>query len=336
LFALVAFIGFWTLVMTLGPKKFDRYTLPTWPALLAISATGLNAAVAWLRTHFKSIPAALPALLVLLLQGATLAWYHPYYLSYYNPLFGGGPAAQRNFLIGWGEGMDQVGAWLSQRPDIGEGQILSALPPTLQPFVPIPVQSVRMLNQVPANYAVAYLESIQRADQPDIYARIAATVPLHTVTIHGIDYARIYQLAKPFATPVGATFGTGLHLRGYSLVREANQLIVTPSWDVRAPIDRDLFVFIYLYDANGSRVAQIDVPPGGASAPPTSAWIPGTQIAVPLPIELPAELPAGRYRLALGLYNPTDFVRLPLSNGPAFDPVIAGADAVSLGELAIE
>src|SRR4030095_9623448 len=35
-----AFALFWTLVMTLGPKKFDRYTLPTWPALLVLSAAG--------------------------------------------------------------------------------------------------------------------------------------------------------------------------------------------------------------------------------------------------------------------------------------------------------
>ncbi|HEU5088174.1 MAG TPA: phospholipid carrier-dependent glycosyltransferase, partial [Roseiflexaceae bacterium] len=36
LIVLAAFVLFWTLVMSLGPKKFDRYVLPTWPALLIL------------------------------------------------------------------------------------------------------------------------------------------------------------------------------------------------------------------------------------------------------------------------------------------------------------
>src|SRR5262249_4770985 len=43
LLALAAFVLFWTLVMTLGPKKFDRYVLPTWPALCVLAAMGLVA-----------------------------------------------------------------------------------------------------------------------------------------------------------------------------------------------------------------------------------------------------------------------------------------------------
>jgi hypothetical protein len=77
--------------------------------------------------------AALPLGLALAAQLGTLAWYHPYYLSYYSPLLGGGPVAQRLFLIGWGEGMDQVGAWPSQQPDIGNGQVARIRTSTLQP-----------------------------------------------------------------------------------------------------------------------------------------------------------------------------------------------------------
>src|SRR5579859_3125167 len=41
LLALAVLVIFWTLVMSLGPKKFDRYVLPTWPALLVLAAAGL-------------------------------------------------------------------------------------------------------------------------------------------------------------------------------------------------------------------------------------------------------------------------------------------------------
>ncbi|MEP7190137.1 MAG: glycosyltransferase family 39 protein, partial [Roseiflexaceae bacterium] len=165
LLALLAFALFWTLVMTLGPKKFDRYTLPTWPALLVLSAAGwkwlLWDATAWLSQRWPGISSnvwtgmrgGLLALL-LALEIIPLARYHPYYLSYYNPLLGGGAAAQQALLIGWGEGMDQAGAYLSSRPDIGAGQVLSALPRTLRPFVPVPVEDVTELGNTIANYAV--------------------------------------------------------------------------------------------------------------------------------------------------------------------------------------
>lgn len=339
LLALAAFALFWILVMTSGPKKFDRYILPMWPALLTLSAAGLLAGWTWLGTRLAAVRRRGPAVGVvglLALQGGLLAWYHPHYLSYYNPLLGGGPLAQRSFLIGWGEGMERVGAWLSARHDIGEGQILSALPPTLQPFVPVPVQEIRAIDRVPANYAVAYLESLQRGDAPEIYARIGETVPLYTLRIHGIEYARIYQLPRPYSIPLDAEFAGALHLRGYSATLEGRRLIITPSWDVRAPLGSDLMLFVHLYDTAGTRVAGIDVPPGGASVAPTSHWQPGEQVAVPLPIDLPADLPPGTYRLTLGLYDPASFARLPLSAGPAAELAMAGPDAVLLGAVQYE
>ena len=49
LLALACFIAFWSLVMVLGPKKFDRYVLPTWPALMVLAAAGLVGIADWLR-----------------------------------------------------------------------------------------------------------------------------------------------------------------------------------------------------------------------------------------------------------------------------------------------
>lgn len=319
--------------MALGPKKFDRYTLPTWPALLTLSAAGLGQAAGWLGSRLRRPGPGAAVALLLAAQAAVLAWLHPYYLSYYSPLLGGGPAAQRALLIGWGEGMDEAGAWLAARPDIGAGQVLSALPPTLQPFLPVPVQEVRAIDSVPANYAVVYLESIQRGDAPEIYARIAETLPLHTVRIHGIEYARIHQLARPYQRRVGAEFAGALRLRGFSARQEGGRLVVTPAWDVRAPVGADYTLFLHVFDGAGERVGQIDVAPGGASLGPTSGWQPGQQIAVPLPIDLPPGLPPGDYTLALGLYTLPDFARAPLSAGPAADAALAGPDAALLGSV---
>jgi hypothetical protein len=342
LLALSAFALFWVLVMTAGPKKFDRYILPAWPVLLTLSAAGLVLLFEQVRQKVAQRPAAgldsaLPlALCVLAFQAGSLAWYHPYHLSYFNPLLGGGRAAQNMFLIGWGEGMDQVGAWLSARPDIGHGQVISALPPTLQPFVPVPVQEIRAIDTASPNYAVVYRESLQRGDAPEIYARIQQTAPLHVVRIHGIEYAWIHQLPRPFATPVAAEFGGAIGLLGFTAVQEGAALVVTPAWDVRAAPPADLLVFLHLYDQAGQRVAQIDVPPGGASLAPTSQWRPGEQVGVPLPLALPADLPAGAYTLVLGLYDPASGVRVALSAGAAADPALAGGEAALLGAVRLE
>src|SRR5262249_36903411 len=217
--------------------------------------------------------------------------------------------------IGWGEGMDQAGAYLSARPDIGDGQVLSALPRTLRPFVPVPVEDVTEFGKTAANYVVVYLESIQRGASPQIYAAIRQTAPLHRIIIHGIDYAEIYQLPKPFEKPIAAQFGDELALRGVTLRQAPGQLIVTPSWDVRGRVGADYQVFVHVIDGAGRTIAQIDVAPGGGDAPPTSGWLPGQQIAVPLPLALPDGLRAGDYAVTLGMYDPRTGQRLPFSGG---------------------
>ena len=335
LLALGAFILFWTVVMTFGPKKFDRYVLPTWPALLILAGAGWAAGLHWLSkqnphrflTWFK--PHAVVFAMIIFGIGQVL-WYHPYYLSYYNPLLGGGQVAQQTFLIGWGEGMDQIGEAVQNRPDVDHGAILSALPPTLRPFVSVPVKSITEFGQSTDNYAVVYLESIQRGAHPEIYHTIQQTVPVEHITIHGIDYATIHQLPKPFAQPINAYFGKTLHLRGVTIEQTSEQVIVTPSWDIRGSIEQDYMLFLHLLDQQGNRIAQVDVAPGGGDALPTSRWQPGQQIAVPINIGLPSDIPSGSYQLILGMYDPTTNIRIPFEGGKIADPEQAGPHALLL------
>ena len=52
-----------------------------------------------------------------------LAVVAPYALAYYNPRRGG-PAASRVLLVGWGEGLDQVAAYLNAQPS-SERQLIA-------------------------------------------------------------------------------------------------------------------------------------------------------------------------------------------------------------------
>jgi hypothetical protein len=297
-----------------------------------LAATGLVYAAS--RLHRLRLRLPHMVALVAAAQLAVLAWYRPYYLSYYNPLLGGGRVAQNVFLVGWGEGMDQVAAYLRTRQDIGGGQVLSALPPTLQPFLSVPVRNVSTLDHGPANYAVVYRESLQRGAYPEVYQRLQATVPLHTITIHGIDYAWIHQTQRPYTQEIAAQFGNALALPGVTIEQRDAHIVVIPAWDVRAQPSADYSVFLHLYDRHGAKIAQIDVPPGGDSLPPSSQWQAGQQVAVPLPLPLPADLPAGEYQLVLGVYDRATFARLPLIAGPIAEPALAGEHALLLGTVA--
>jgi|HigsolmetaAR202D_1030399.scaffolds.fasta_scaffold00005_51 4-amino-4-deoxy-L-arabinose transferase-like glycosyltransferase len=337
LLILAGFVLFWSAVMTIGPKKFDRYVLPTWPSLFILAGFGFAWGSEKLVTAIKWPPAAkyLCALLIGLVALIPNILYHPHYLSYYNPLLGGGKVAQHNLLIGWGEGMEQVAAFLQSRSDLTYAPVASALGATLRPFLSIPVENIDHVGRKPVNYAVVYLESIQRNAYPEVYERIRNTLPIQRIQIHGIEYAEIYQVPRPYDYPLDAQFGTAIHLWGYSFSNNNdNSLTITPSWDVRDRIDDDYMLFVHLIDQQGNKIAQSDLSPAG-DGPPTSTWEVGQQIAVPISLFPAEELKTGHYRIIIGLYHPETWDRLELVRGPHFDPAIAGDNALLLHEFQI-
>jgi hypothetical protein len=346
LLALGGFVLLFGIAMSILPKKFDRYLLPIWPSLEILAAAGLVALagscarVGWrVRDRFPlsafSLPRTMPPSLLLppvvvVLLAITLVWYHPYYLAYFNPLLGGGTVARRILLVGWGEGMEQVGAWLRTRPDLTRSPVMSWDPRTLEPFVPVRVVELNEIHAAePASYAVRYVRGFQRTPDAPAYVFAQQTPPLYTVRIHGIDYAQVHQPVRPFTRPVGAVFGEGLRLHGFSQSRAGNSLVLTLSWGVRADQPGGWFCFVHVLDADGHRVAQVDTPIDGGLFP---RWERGQQFGGPLPLALPPDLPAGDYRVVVGVYRPSDGQRLPLSQSetPPLPPEVDGPHALRL------
>lgn len=337
LLILVGFVLFWSFIMTMGPKKFDRYVLPTWPSLFILAGMGLASLSEWLAQYIKyKVPTKVACVFIISLFALIPnILYHPYYLSYYNPLLGGGKAAQHSLLIGWGEGMEQVAAFLKSRSDLEYAPVASALVATIRPFMPVPVENIDHVGRKPVNYAVVYLESVQRNAFPEVYERIRKTLPIQRIQIHGIDYAEIYQIPRPYDYPLEAQFGTAIHLWGYSFsYNDDNSLTITPSWDVRDRIDDDYMLFVHLIDQQGNKIAQSDLSPAG-DGPPTSTWEVGQQIAVPINLFPSEELKAGQYRIIIGLYHPETWARLALVSGPRIDPTIAGDNALLLHQFQV-
>jgi hypothetical protein len=352
--ALLGWVLLFGLSVTLGGKKFDRYSLPIWPELDILAAAGLAAlagrlAALWRRNSRAGgqragtrldAPAArgLGALaLGVLLLGYALAQ-RPYYLAYFNPLLGGGPVAQDLLLVGWGEGMEHVGAWVNARPDRDRGTVLTWIPETLQPFLPREIRALDIrtttiaMRHPPPNYAVIYARGAMRQDTPELAAYVSRTPPLYQLKMRGLEYATIYQIPRPFDTPVGARFGGGLELGGFSQQIVGSTLVISPSWSVQSDQPGGRFVFAHVLAANGRRVAQIDAAIDDGMFP---AWQAGQQFGTALPIALPNDLPAGEYRVVLGVYDPAANARLPLTGAPALPPDVDGPDALLLTTISL-
>lgn len=106
-----------------------------------------------------------------------------------------------------------------------------------------------------------------------------------------------------------ATLQHGILFLGSSVSRRGDDVIAELTWQATEAIPGDYTVFVHLFDEAGNKVAQGDAPPR-AGYWPTSRWRPGESVSSSHVVELPSELPAGRYRLGIGLYDPTDGERL--------------------------
>jgi hypothetical protein len=130
-----------------------------------------------------------------------------------------------------------------------------------------------------------------------------------------------------------ATFGSSIHLKGYavdtSTITATGTLSLTVQWQTNTPIEQDYMMFVHVLDAQGRTVGQTDVPPAGPHAP-TSTWQPGRVMTWVHPVPVQADAAAGDMWLALGLYDPADFARLPLHGPSQPDAPDDGADALVL------
>ncbi|HMQ33899.1 MAG TPA: hypothetical protein PKD53_24420 [Chloroflexaceae bacterium] len=343
--ALAAFALIFVVALTPFPKKFDRYLVPIAPALAILSAAGLYALPPRppLPERERGSPRqAAPrhgAALVAVVCAAAIAnaaWWHPYALLAYNQLLGGAPAGAATFRVGWSEGLEQVAAWLNAQPDITGVAVTAERTTSLNPYLRRGAQAdfpVGGRLHRENGYVVVYVAQVQGGPPPPPFDRFyGETVPLHTVRLHGVDYAWIYQVPPPVAHTRPAGFGAELELLGYDQAAEARPgqpVNLRLLWEARTRPAADYWLFAHLVGPDGRRYAQVDQPY------PTSQWAPGRFVAAELPFPLPADLPAGTYRLLVGLYDPATGERLALGGAPPADPTLSGPDALKLLELTV-
>ena len=118
-----------------------------------------------------------------------------------------------------------------------------------------------------------------------------------------VDEVVLRQEPETWAVPDGAP---PLQLLDYELSRRwspGRDPTFLLKWGVAAPVAEDLHVYVHLRDpGSGENVAQADGPPLGGWYP-TSRWGAGEVVEEKRTFPLPADIPAGQYRLVVGLYD---------------------------------
>jgi len=204
--ALVLFALLFTIFMTFGSKKFDRYLLPIYAPLDLVAGIGFVIAAGRLGelTHLRKAGLIFLILLATIVCGQAIGALqtYPYYLSYYNPLMGGSVRAPQVMMIGWGEGIDQAARYLNGKPDVEHLRVMSWYPvgsfsyffkgetlganPEWELTEPIVFSS---------DYVVIYIHQWQRGlPFPEMLAYFSKQIPEKVISLNGLEYAQIYNM----------------------------------------------------------------------------------------------------------------------------------------------
>lgn len=115
--------------------------------------------------------------------------------------------------------------------------------------------------------------------------------------------------------PVSVTFGAGneISLPGYTIDVNDDLVTLTLYWQAQTTLPQNYNVFVHLTGADGAMLAQRDSVPAAATRP-TRTWLPGEVIADAYTIPLPPDMqPSQTADLWVGMYNPADGIRLPVT-----------------------
>ncbi len=109
-----------------------------------------------------------------------------------------------------------------------------------------------------------------------------------------------------------------IRLQGYAVTAETTpgaEILLSLRWQSLRPVSNNYHVFVHLLNERDEKIDQRDGQPVQWMRP-VSSWQPGEEIIDHYGLLLPEEMPPGEYRIAVGLYDPNNGQRLPVSAGP--------------------
>jgi len=159
------------------------------------------------------------------------------------------------------------------------------------------------------------------------------------------DVSFVPQEELPPGAALDINFGDQIRLRGWELDRTTlhagETLTLTLAWQPKVGLSDRQVAFVHLISPDGELAAQHDgapigeIPPypieKGSEAAFSATWPPGAVFRYPVAIELPADLPAGGYRIQIGVYLWPEVDRLPvLSDAPGAEINVVELESVRI------
>lgn len=207
--ALIVFIVSFTIFMSIPSKKMERYLLPVFPAIAIVAALGIHRFWQMIKSRATKRRGATAVYGLLAVGLMAQLWpsftSFPYYSTFYNPLTGGARLAKKAILIGNGEGLDLVAAYLNQKKNAAELTVASEFSYLLEVFFKGKVKSTKIEIYKPgtldsSDYLVVYISGLQKQNLrlPDeVLQYYSHHRPEHVIELGGLVYASIFNLKNP-------------------------------------------------------------------------------------------------------------------------------------------
>jgi hypothetical protein len=137
-----------------------------------------------------------------------------------------------------------------------------------------------------------------------LYDYVSPTLaPVGVAYIPLKERPRNFEIPTP-EMPVGAEFGGQMRLLGYDLAQTDDALTLTLHWQAIQAMITDYKVFVHLFDPATENIVRQDDAMPLRNTYPTRWWAASEVVSDAISLSLTG-VPAGQYRLAVGVYDPT-------------------------------
>lgn len=184
-------------VVSTQTKLYDRYALPLWVGAAVL--VGMAVDVAWRSPRLTGGPrrtAVVAAAFVLSVAVAVAVTSAPHRTAYVDPLVGGQRRAERTIPLGWGEGIEVLGATIDDRegPDAC-GDVVIAVSALRQIVLPCGGTAFGEPDPNRPHYVIVTVSDRQRPRRDHAAAGLGSEAELVDVAdIDGVAYAELWYV----------------------------------------------------------------------------------------------------------------------------------------------
>jgi hypothetical protein len=203
--------GLYSSISIITKSSYD-YILPVQLVLNLLSCFGLYSLAIWVGILFLKkrnkglLIQQCIIIFILLSQIIYNLSYAPVYLSYLSPIMGGPQKIEESRTTGMGEGLDEAGRYLNQKPGAENLTVTSwyGIGPFSFYFIGVtkmlpvwPTMTDAMIeNIISSDYLVTYINQWYRHYPEQLFLILNSIDPEHEIWVDGIHYANIYPVTE--------------------------------------------------------------------------------------------------------------------------------------------